>query len=291
MKNKKTIGSVVFDTINILIMWFIIIIMLYPFIYTLSVSVSKPAYVEAGWVWLLPIGFNINAYKMFFSASNVLRGYWNTIVYSVSGTFLSLFLMAITAYPLSRKDFYGRKAIMLIFIFTMYFYAGIIPGYLLVKFLGMMNTIWAIIVPGAIGTWYVIIFRTFFMEIPVEMSESAYIDGAGDWRILFQIILPLSKPVLATIGLFLIVGQWNSFAAPYFYLSDKDKYPIQLVLRKLLDPGSLHGREFQRKDIVEVPLKSLRSAAIVFTTLPVILVYPFLQKYFVKGVMIGSIKG
>lgn len=290
MRREKTFVSL-FDVFNGLLMIVVCAIMIYPFIYVFSLSVSDPAFVETGKVTFLPIGFNLHAYDMYLRQTDVVRAYFNTVVYAVSGTAVTLLLTSLTAYPMAVKNFYGRSVFMFIFAFTMFFNGGMIPTFILVRNLHMINTIWAVIIPSALSAWNLIIFITFFKEIPESLSESATIDGANDWLILFRIILPLSKPVFATVGLFSIVGHWNSFLGPFLYLNDKEKFPLQLALRKMFDVQYRIGTEsFLPKD-VQTPLVSYRCAAIFLSVLPIVCTYPFLQKYFIKGVMIGSLKG
>jgi len=297
--HRSGIGSRAFDIFNFVALLLLTCAFIYPFLYVFSISISDTHAVYRGKVTVFPVGFDLFAYKVVLGDESILRAYYNTILYSVSGTFMTLLFTSLTAYPLSLKRFYGRNVITVYLTITMFFSGGLIPSYLLIQSLGMMNTIWALIVPGSIGVWNVIIFRTNFQNIPEELRESAYIDGAGNWRILFRIVLPLSKPIIATIGLFTIVGFWNSFFAPLLYLSDPAKAPLQVVLRKLIIVGEMRGRAIEQgvSDFAETGgdrngfYESLKMAAVIVSTGPILLVYPFIQKYFVKGVLIGSIKG
>lgn len=291
MRKFRTNGDIMFDSLNYIFLTLMIIVMLYPFLYVLSVSISSPDYVIRGLVTLLPKGFDLSAYKAVFRDTLFVRSYLNTVYYSIAATVVSIILLSLTAYPLSIRSLKGRKFFSMMFLFTMYFSGGMIPSYLVVRNLGMINTIWAIIIPGAISTYYIIICRTFFQNIPDSLRESASIDGANDWLILYRIVLPLSMPLLAIMALYAIVGQWNNFFGPFLYLTDQKMYPVQVVLRRILafDEMMEAGSTSVDRNKLVVSL-SLKSAAIMITVLPIIFSYPLLQKYFVKGVMIGSIK-
>jgi len=243
-------------------------------------------------VILLPKGFNINAYKMVFSHPEIGRSYINTIIYTVVGTFINLLFTTLGAYPLSRRDFYGRNIFTGIFVFTMFFSGGMIPSYLLVKDLKMLNTIWAIVLPGAVSTWNMVVMRTFFQNtIPVELQESAFIDGAGDFKVFLRIVLPLSTSILAVMTLFYGVGHWNSWFSALIYLSDRKKYPLQIILREILiqsDTSEMTGGPVS--DLEKIG-EGIKYATMVVATVPILCLYPFLQRYFVKGVMIGALKG
>jgi len=294
------IGSRLFDAAIYAILILLIFACFYPFLYVFSVSISDSVAVASGHVTFLPIGFDTFAYETILGDPAIIRAYANTIFYAVSATALTILLTSLTAYPLSLKHFYGRHVITIFFTITMFFSGGLIPTFLLIRNLGMLDTIWAIILPGALGMWNIIILRTNFQALPEELRESAYIDGAGNWRILFQIILPLSKPILATICLFTLVGQWNNFFGPLLYLNSPDKYPLQIILRKLIIIGEMRG-EFLENQTNELSYlgksdmlgfyESLKMAAIMVSIGPIIAVYPFIQKYFVKGVLVGSVKG
>jgi putative aldouronate transport system permease protein len=293
----KTFWSKLFNILNFTFLLLVGIATLYPFLYILSVSISRLDAVAARSVVLWPVGFELKSYMHVFSSGLIMRAYLNTIVYSLSGVFLSLFMLVITAYPLSIKSFYGRNFIMILFVITMFFSGGLIPNYLVVRSLGMINTIWALIVPNAIGVFYLVIIRTNFQQLPDSLRESANIDGANHIRILFSIIMPLSVPILATMFLFIIVGNWNSFFRPLIYLRDMAKQPLQVVLRDILvrnqftTMAEFQDLEWLRENYEPGLQQALRAAAIIVSTGPILMVYPFIQKYFVKGVLIGSIKG
>lgn len=271
-----------------------IFVMLYPFIYIVAVSFSKNEYVTMGMVTWLPKGFNLNAYRVALSDPLIIRGYINTIFYTSAGTVLSVGLTLLTAYPLAIKQFRGKKPFLIFLTFTMYFSGGLIPYYMLVQNLHMKDTLWALILPG-VSVWYIIICRTFFQaNIPIELRESALMDGANDLTILTRIYTPLSKPILATLGLWLIVGHWNSWFNAMLFIENQNLYPLQLVVRKVLitfEPTSHMRSIIAAYKPAGVSEQTVRSAIIVVTILPIVMIYPFLQKYFVKGIMIGAIKG
>jgi putative aldouronate transport system permease protein len=279
-----------FLVLNYAVMLLVLVVTLYPFLYVLSASLSDPQLVMRGMNGLLPRGFTLFNYRYVFTQQNILQAYWNTIRYTVVGTLINIFFTMSTAFPLSRKRFPSRGLFMKLILFTMLFSGGLIPTYLVIRSLGMVNKIWALVIPGAVSAYYLIVARTFLNEVPESLEESAIIDGANDIQVYFRIFLPLSKAIIATLALFYAVGHWNSFFAPLIYLNDKKKYPLQILLRGLLVSGgteSAANTETERS----VVMQSIRYTAIIVATLPILFVYPFIQKYFVKGVMIGSIKG
>ncbi|WP_256975722.1 carbohydrate ABC transporter permease [Paenibacillus sp. MY03] len=291
---SKPSDEKLFDIILYVIAAVIMVIVLYPLLFTVSASFSDPSKVLNGQVWLLPKGANIEAYANILKNDKIWSGYGNSILYTVVGTVINIVLTTLAAYPLSRPDLPLRNGIMVLITLTMFFGGGLIPVYLLVRDLGMVDTMWALIVPGAIATYNLIVMRTYFQSsIPWELQEAAHMDGCSNWRLLVSIILPLSKPILAVMVLFYAVGHWNSFFNALIYIRDEAKYPLQLVLREILlisqsaqiDGGSV-GLE---KQILLA--ESIKFAVIIVSSLPVLIMYPFVQKHFVKGVMIGSIKG
>lgn len=267
----------------------------YPLVYIVSSSFSSPQAVVAGKVWLLPVEPTLKAYRAVFNNQNILRGFLNSTLYMVVGTIISLALTVLAAFPLSRKEFVGRRFINGIFIFTMIFSGGMIPTYLVVKGLGLRNTLWAIVLPSAFSVWNMIITRTYFeTTIPDELYEAAQIDGCSDFRFLLRFILPLSGPILAVIGLYYAVGLWNSYFNALLYLDSIERYPLQLVLRDILILSNIDISMMQ--DFNELLRKTglsnlLKYAVIVVASLPVMVAYPFVQRYFVKGVMVGAMKG
>lgn len=290
---KKTWGEKIFDVVNVLIMLLLVVICVYPILYVFfaSLSDSDKLLAHSG-LLLKPLGFNIDAYMKVFKNPDIIRGYGNTIFIVVVGVFLNVFITSLGAYVLSRKDAYLKGILMKLITFTMFFGGGLIPMYLTIKDLGLLNKIWALIIPGLISTYNLIIMRTSFMAIPDSLEESAKLDGANDFTILFRIILPLSKPVIAVMVLYYGVSHWNSWFSAMVYLRDRTLYPLQLILREILINNSTANMT-GTAGIGEAALigESIKYATIMVATLPILAVYPFLQKYFVKGVMIGALKG
>lgn len=283
-----------FDVIVYLIAAVIILIVLYPLLFVVSASFSDPAKVLGGEVWLLPKGLTLEAYTNILHNAKIWTGYRNSIVYAVVGTLINIIMTLLAAYPLSRPDLPGRKGLMMIVTLTMFFSGGLIPSYLLVKSLGMVDTMWALIIPGAISTYNLIVMRTYFQSsIPWELQEAAHIDGCSNWRLLISIILPLSKPIIAVMVLFYAVGHWNAFFNALIYIRTEDLYPLQLVLREILMISQSAGVDGGNVGMEEKILlsESIKYAVIIVSSLPVLIMYPFVQRHFVKGVMIGSIKG
>lgn len=286
---RETRGDKIFSVCVYILLALVCLIVIYPLYYMFIVSISNGYAVIRGEVTLLPKGVNLGAYQYMLSDRYVPRSYLNTLIYTVFGTLINVVMTALCAYPLSRKKLYGRGFFTLLIVFTMFFDAGIISNFMVVLSLGIKNTIWAILLPPAINVWYMIIMRTFFQGIPEELHESAYIDGANDLVIFARIILPLSKAVLATMVVFYAVWHWNSFFPELVYLDDRMLYPMQLILRNMLlesDAGSATV-----SSDVAVMGRNIKYAAVFITVLPILVVYPFAQKYFVKGVMVGSVKG
>jgi putative aldouronate transport system permease protein len=292
---KGSLGDRWFDTANIALLSLVLVIVLYPIIYVVSASLSNPTLVLQGQVWLLPKELSFEAYKRVFENADIMIGYRNTIMYTIVGTCVNIAMTTAGAYPLSRRDFYGRNVIMAFFVFTMFFSGGIIPTYLVIKSLGIINTFWVMILPGAVSVFNLIIMRTFFQNtIPLELQESAFMDGATNTRILVSIVLPLSMPIIAVLILYYAVGHWNAFFNALIYLSDRQQYPLQLFLRELLIQNQMEEMTSgDTQSMVEQQnlAEGLKYAIIVVSSLPVLILYPALQKYFEKGIMIGAIKG
>ncbi|WP_412934464.1 carbohydrate ABC transporter permease [Lederbergia ruris] len=294
MLKKMSSGDRIFTLINSTILLVIAFLMIYPLIYVLSASLSAPVHIASGNIWLLPKDFTLDSYKTVFENKNILIGYRNTIMYTILGTAINLVASVMIAYPLSRKDFYGRGIITVIILFTMFFSGGMIPTYLLIQDLGMLDTIWAMIIPGAVSVYNVIIMRTFFQGIPDELREAAVMDGCSNLKFLGKIVLPLSMPILAVMGLFYGVGHWNAYFDALIYLSDSHKFPLQLFLRQMLIQEDLSGMANMGGEALSdsiLKVEGLKYAVVVIASLPMLILYPFLQKYFIKGVMIGSLKG
>ena len=247
---------------------------------------------------LTPKGFSFQSYQVLLADPGILRNYLNTILYASTGTLTCLIVTALMAYPLTVKEFKGKKLINVLLLITMFFGGGLIPSYLNIRNLGMLNTLWVLIIPCCVSAWNVIMFVNFFNTIPDSLRESATIDGAGHLRILVFIVIPLSKALLATVSLFTIVGYWNDYFTALIYLTDSDKMPIQIFLRKIMismditQGNTSSGSDMSRMlDMVNANPRTVKAAAAIITMLPILCVYPFLQKYFAKGVMIGAVKG
>ena len=272
------------------------VLMLYPFLFVLSASLSSSSHVSRGLVGIFPRGFNLDAYRAVFQYEYIWTGYRNTLLYTGVGTMINLFMTIAGAYPLSRKQFYGRGVFTFFIAVTMFFSGGLIPTYLIMMNYGLLNTFWVMVIPGAINTWNLIIMRTFFQNIPTELEEAAVIDGCSEIGVLLRIILPLSIASIMTIGMFYAVGHWNAWFSAFIYLRDQNRYPIQLWLRLIVLQNQINDIQSIHAGTVDVGAENLISdtikyAVIIVAAAPILCVYPFIQKYFVKGVMIGSIKG
>lgn len=276
---------------------FYTLIILYPLIYVVSCSFSSAESLVRGQVFFLPVNFTLQGYQAVFRNKQIWSGYYNSIIYTVSGTVVGVITTSIGAYVLSRKEFPLRNFITVLFMVTMFFNGGILPTYILIKSLNLYNTIWAIILPGGFSVWLAIIGRTFIRStIPEELFEATFIDGGNYFQHFIYIILPLSKPILAVFALNYAVGHWNSYFNALMYLKDSEKYPLQIILRNIVianifDPNSLTSMDvrtmMERQYLVEL----LKYSLIIVSSVPMLIVYPFIQKYFIKGVMIGAIKG
>ena len=285
----------IFHIIITIILTLFFIIVLYPCIYVISASFSSGDAVQAGKVVLWPVDLSIEGYKTVFNTSDVWIGFRNSLFYTIVGTSINIVMTVITAYSLARPDVPGRNGIMLLFTFTMFFNGGMIPTYMVIRSLGMLDTIWCLIIPGAIGAYNLIVARTFIQNtIPLELLEAAKIDGCSDIKYMLKVVIPLSKAVIAVLVLFYGVGHWNSYFNAMIYLHTPDLYPLTLFLREILlmeqiDPSTISDPELQAQMAKAAGV--IKYALIVVSMVPVMLIYPFIQKYFVKGVMIGSIKG
>lgn len=278
-----------FTIINTLILLCVGIATVYPIIYITAVSLSDTAAVAQGRIFLWPEGINFDAYKQVLEDNRIPRAYLNTIYYTVLGTFINLLFTSIAAYPLSQRNFFGRKYWMFLIVLTMFLQPGIIPNFIIVQKLGMLDSVWALVIPNAIWTFELIILKSFYENMSSQIREAALIDGASEYRILFNIVIPLSKPALASIGLFYFIGHWNSFFIPMIYLSEQSMYPLQVVLRGMLIFSE--GNTSSLVDSAALAPQALKNATIVLSMIPVLMIYPFAQKYFAKGVMLGSEKG
>ena len=289
-------GEHVFALANGAVLLGLALVMLYPLVHILAVSLSSPDFINAGMVSWVPRGFNIAGYELILQNPDLLRAYANTVAYAGVGTLITLTLTSMIAYSLAVPGFVLRKQLTIYLAITMFFNGGLIPTYLLIRSLGMMNTFLVMVLPMSIQAFTVFVFRAFFRTVPHELRESAFIDGATDLRICFQIVLPLSKPVLATFGLFSMVGHWNRWFEALIYLRDPRRYPLQMILRRFLIRDQLN-LAFETSEAASLILQgivhseNLKMAVIIVTMLPILCVYPFVQKYFTKGVIIGAIKG
>lgn len=294
MLNRMSKSEKLFQTVNYIFLTFIGAIMLYPLLYVFSASVSDPQMVAAGKVVFLPKGnITLDAYKMVLSDKQIWVAYGNTIIYAFGGTFLSLIFTTLGGYPLSKRRLRGRRFFNLMFAFTMWFNGGIIPLFLTIKDYGLLNSRWGILITFLIDTFNLILVRTYFESIPDTMEEAARIDGANDGGILLKIYLPLAKPILATIGLYYLVGKWNSYFWSMVLLRDESKIPLQVVLQKLIVNMTSAGINQNNTNVESggVVKETVIYTTIVVSVVPMLMIYPFLQKYFVKGIMVGAIKG
>lgn len=292
-KIKRSISERVFEKANIIFMCIMCVVMIYPMIHVLCASFSSPA-IMSGYkgILLWPKGFTTVAYQLMAKNPMILRGYINTAIVLISGVTLNVILTAFGAYVLSQKSFAMRSKIMLMIVFTMYFSGGIIPFYFTVKSLGMENSLLSLILPTAVSTYNLIIMRTSFMSIPDSLEESARLDGAGHFTILFRIVLPLSRAVVAVMILYYAVAHWNSWFNAMLFLTDRKKFPLQLILREILIQNDTSSM-LQNVGIGEQGLvgETIKYAVIIVSTVPILCIYPFIQKYFEQGVMIGAVKG
>lgn len=276
-----------FDVVLVVIMVLLSAIFLYPLLNMLALSFSDSQELKSLPVYLWPKGFSLESYKALLGDSRTLLYYWNTVKYASVGTVIMLLTTSLMAYPLSIPALRGRRFVSVLLTITMFFGGGLIPYYVTIMQLGMINTFWVMVIPGAISAYNVIVFKTFFMSIPEALRESASLDGAGHVRILFQIVLPLSKAVLATFALFSIVGYWNDYMTALLYLRDDTKYPIQLLMRRLLVLMDYKDASTAQmlKDFQKISTRTTKAAATIITVVPVLCVYPFMQKHFAKGVL------
>lgn len=295
---KTSYADKIFDIINVIVMIILLVIFVWPLWFIVIASVSNPNEVWNGNVLLWPKGFTMAAYEAVIEYKSIWIGYRNTIFYTVVGTIINLVMTVCAAYPLSRKDFMPRNFFMFMFMLTMYFGGGLIPTYLIVNKLGMINTVWAMMIPGACSIYNVIITRTYFINsIPGSLKDAAELDGANSFQYLVKVVLPLSKPIIAVIALYYAVGHWNDYFTALIYINKTGLMPLQSFLRDLLMSNKLTmGNSMGGLDAATAEAKmqlsqTLKYSAIIVSTVPVLCIYPFIQKYFVKGVMIGSVKG
>lgn len=277
-----------------LLMIFIMVVILVPVLFIIASSFSDPAAVSAGKVFLWPVDFSLMGYQVIFQSPNIMKAFMNSVAYTVVGTIVSVSLTLLAGYPLSRTDLNIRGVVMFMFTVTMFFSGGMIPTYLVVSNLGLIDSFWAMILPSAMGVWNVILIKTYIQSsIPLEIFESASIDGCSDWKYFISMIIPLSKPIIAVMVLLYAVGKWNDFFSGLLYLNDVNRQPLQLLLRNVLVQNDSIGmamnlaQQMNRQELKNL----LQYSLIIVSSVPVMLLYPFIQKYFVKGIMMGSIKG
>lgn len=293
-KIKEPLGDRIFLSGVYLFLILLLAVILFPLIYIVSSSFSSPIAVSSGRVILFPVDFSLRGYEVALSNPQIITGYGNSLFYTFFGTIISVTLTIAIGYPLSRRTFYGRNIVMAFLVFTMLFNGGLIPTYLVVKALGLLDTRWALLIPAAIGVWQVIIARTFFQSsIPDELAEAAELDGCGDLRFLWSVVLPLSKPIIAVLVLMYAIFQWNSYFDALIYLKSSDLYPLQLILRGILILNTTASGSMDAKTMLDRQQMAdlLKYSLIVVSSLPVLIIYPFVQRYFTKGILIGAVKG
>jgi putative aldouronate transport system permease protein len=279
--------------VNKILLGGIVIIVLFPLIYVLLSSVLEPNVLVKKGLFISGSDWTLEGYKRIFEDGTIVKGFINSILYSAGFTLITVSVCIFAGYSLSAEGLVGRKFIMVFFLITMFFNGGLIPTYMVVKDLGMLNTIWAIILPNAINVWFIILARTYFKSIPNELKEAARIDGASEFKIFLNIVFPLSKPIIFVIALYAFIAQWNSYFDAMIYLEDRDLYPLQLVLRSILiqnevQPGMIADQQAAAE--LQRISEMIKYSSIVLASLPLIIMYPFFQKYFEKGVMVGSLK-
>lgn len=296
MYGRKSLGSKIFDFFNVVLMIILIIITIYPFLYVLFASISNPMLLMShqGILWK-PVGFSLKGYELVLANDGIKNGFAVTLFVVVVGTFCNMIFSLLFGYVLSRRKLMLHGIITFIAVFTMYFNGGMIPTYIIVRNLKLIDSLWALILPGLISTYNVIILRTALRSVPVELEESAKLDGAGDLRILINILIPVIIPTIAAISLFYMVGHWNAWTSALIYIKTPTKYPLQLVLRSILirnqTEGAMAGEAYYQPGEDYAARMLLKYSTIIVSIVPIICVYPFLQKHFTKGVMIGAIKG
>jgi putative aldouronate transport system permease protein len=289
--NIKTKDKI-FDTSMVAITLITVIICIIPFFYIIAISFSSNSAIVAQKVTLFPVGFNLDTYKTVFGDKSMIYSLFYTIILTFGFTILSMIFTICAAYPLTKSRLKGKNAVLMLMIFTMYFGGGLIPDYLLVKNLNLLDTPWSLILPGLVSVYNMIILKSFFTSLPESLEEAAAIDGCNDMVILFRIVLPLSTPVLATLSLFYAVGRWNGFMDALFYISKPNLYPLQMKLYQIISVSQAMDAAQQNENLKDaVAPESLKAASVMFATIPILLVYPWLQRYFVSGVMVGAVKG
>jgi putative aldouronate transport system permease protein len=293
---RRNRGEKVFDMVNLLFMLLMCALFLYPLLNMLSISMSNPFAVLRASITFFPIGLDLSSYKMIFENHDLWNSILNSVFVALVGCILSLLLTSIASYPLAFGDFYGKKAFNFFILFTMWFNGGIIPTFLTIRQLGLYNSLWALIINSMLTAYNVVIMRSYFQTVPLSIVESARMDGANDFLILFRLIIPLSKPVLATVALWIIVGHWNDYLNSLLFLSSRSNYTLQLVLKELVlnAEASIHNISVAGDTTTSGAAalgQQVRNGVLVVSMIPMVILYPFVQRYFITGVMLGSVKG
>lgn len=287
----RTKGELIFAWSNYILLCLGILVCLVPVLNIVAKSFSNEASVMAGDVWIWPIHFNLDAYRIVLGSQKFISSFWNSVIITSVGTLLNVTFTVFTGYALSRGRLRGQKIIIMMYVFTMLFSAGIIPTYLIIKNVGLLDSLWSLILPSLVSPFNMIIVRLFFFSIPDSLEESAKIDGAGNIRILFSIMIPLAMPVIATIALFCAVEYWNSYFDALMYINNYKLLPLQVFLREMIMSASDAVDNVDMLSQVHVSKESIRGATVVAATLPIVMVYPFLQRFFIKGMVLGAVKG
>ena len=287
-----------FDVLNVVLLFAFTLLMLFPFYHVFALSTSSGPGIASGNANYIPVGFNLDAYRMVLEHHELLTSYYNSVRYAVVGTVIYILATSLVAYPLATRGFWLNMPATTVYVLTMFVSGGLIPTYLLYRALGLLDTMWVMVLPGAVTVFGVIVFRTQFRSVSNELREAAYMDGAGDFRVLFRVIMPLSKPIIATFALFRIVAIWNDFFTPFIFMNDDRLQPLTVLMRRLLITLEITdvSRDRSLQDLLleverdPVPIQAFRAASIIVMVLPIMCIYPFIQRYFVKGIMIGSLK-
>lgn len=289
-RGRGRVGGQIFDWFNYISLTLIGCLMIFPLLHVLAKSFSSAKAINAGSVKLFPVDWTLTNYQVILGDSSIWRAFGVSVFITVVGTFINLLLTASLAYPLSRPEYSMRKIVLIFILITMIFQAPLIPNYMVIKNLDLLNTVWALIIPSAISAYNLFIMRSFFVALPSELVDSARIDGASELRTMWSIILPLSKPAMATMGLFYAVSHWNSYSSALYFINNRMLYPLQLRLREIILSNDLGQAGNLLEGTNEISPAGVQMAVIIVSVVPIIIVYPFLQKYFIKGMLIGSIK-
>ncbi len=293
---KRSVGEKIFDAFNVILMLVLIMFFIFPILNMISISLSDEHAVLRGEITIYPIGFNAQAYSNIFANASLWNSVKNSVIVAGAGCVLGILALCMAAYPLAFGDFYGKKLFSILILVTMWFNGGIIPTFLTISRLGLQNSLWSLILNSLISAYYVVIVRSYFESLPKSIVESANIDGANDFRILFQLIIPLSKPVLATVALWIIVGHWNDFLNPLLFIGDKDKFTLQLILKEMVLNAESSTYSISLGSSADTAGaaalgQQTRNAVLVVSMVPMVVLYPFLQRYFISGITLGAVKG